>query len=508
MGKIKTLVHLAKTAEKLKKEGKKIVLCHGVFDLIHPGHIRHLQSAKRLGDILLVTITADQYVKKGPGRPIFRQELRAEVLAAIRDVDFVSVIPSESAIEAIKRIRPDFYVKGPDYKTRRIHTNVPRKLTSEEEAVQSVGGKLIFTQDDVIFSSSKLINDYLDVYPPATRTFLENFKKKYGIDYVIDALSTLSKMKVLIIGDAIIDQYHYCIPLGKSSKEPIMVHRYVSEESFAGGAIATANHVSSLVKDVTLLTVLGKRRSYEQFIRRRLKSGVRAKFFYRPREETIVKRRFLDYYSRQKLFQVTIINDNDIPVVTENQIVRALRADLDNYDLVIVNDFGHGMLTKRLVKLLVSKAKYLALNVQANSANYGYNIVTKYPHADFVCIDEQEIRLATHDKNSPLEKLLKIVFRRMKCSFMIVTRGANGSLSYDTESGLVTTPSLTRKVVDRVGAGDALFAVSSPCVYAKLPHSVVTFLGNIAGALQVQEIGNKKPVEMVDITKFVNRLLK
>src|SRR3990167_9197818 len=290
--KLKRLADLARIVRKLKEQGKKIVHCHGVFDLIHPGHIRHFSQAKKYGDILVVTITADAFVNKGPGRPVFKEDLRAEVLSSIEYVDYVTIVNSGSAILAINKIKPDFYVKGPDYKKRKVNPYVPQKLKSEEEAVSKWGGNLVFTED-VIFSSSQLINENLYVYPPATKMYLDNLKSKYSADFIINQLTGLRNLKILVIGDAIIDEYHYCLPTGKSSKEPVMVHQYIADETFIGGTLATANHLSGLSDKVTLLTLLGKKKSYERFIKQRLRPSITPVFFYQNNISTIIKRRYL-----------------------------------------------------------------------------------------------------------------------------------------------------------------------------------------------------------------------
>lgn len=203
-----------------------------------------------------------------------------------------------------------------------------------------------------------------------------------------------------------------------------------------------------------------------------------------------------------------MIKDDFIPEKVEKKILAYLKREINKYDMVIVNDFGHGMLTNRIIRSLCSKAKYLALNVQANSANYGFNVITKYSRADYVCIDEQELRLATHDKYSHLEKLIKRVFKKMSCRDMIVTRGAEGSISYAKDSGFIEVPSMTQKIVDRMGAGDTLFAVTSPCIYAGFDKKIVPFLGNVAGAIKVQHIGNRDAAGLAEISKFITRLLK
>jgi len=506
--KIKPLSSLSRIAHKLRSEGKVIVLCHGVFDLVYPGHIQHFASAKKHGDILIVTITADTHIKKGPGRPFFNQALRAQFLSAIEHIDYVAIVAADSGVSAIQKLQPHFYVKGPDYKDRKQKSKVPRRLDAEAQAVVDVNGKLLFTDDAVIFSSSNLINSFFEHYPPGTREYLKRIRQTYTSEEIVERLSSLGQIKVLVIGDTIIDEYVYCRPLGKSSKEPIMVHQYVEEEAFAGGVLATANHTASLVKKVQVATVLGKKSTAERFIRKHLKPNIQGHFFYEPGASTIIKRRFLDVLTKQKLFQVTYLKD-ELPVLkSEEKVSRYLLDHIKDFDLVIVNDFGHGMMSDALVQLVCKQAKYLALNVQANSANYGFNVITKYPRADFVCIDEQEIRLALHDKYGELEGLVKTMHQRMKCKTMIVTKGSKGAISYSKAEGYVQSPSVTDRVVDRVGAGDALFAIVSPCVYAGFPNELVSFIGNVAGALQVQTVGNKRPIEFADLTKYITRLLK
>ena len=505
-GKIKTLKQLIRTIEKLKKERKTIVHCHGVFDLIHPGHIRHFTTAKKYGDILVVTITADRFVKKGPERPVFNQDLRCEVLAAIGVVDFVAVIEADSAVPAIKTIKPHYYVKGSEYKTRKENANIPRKLSEEEAAVSSGGGKLIFT-DEITFSSSHLINSYLDVYTGATKLFLESFRRKYSSEKIINDLIKIRNLKILVIGDAIIDQYHYSAPIGKSTKEPITVHRYLEEESFAGGTLATANHLAAFSSNLHLVSLLGKKKSFESFILKHLNPKINVKFFYHS-GQTIIKRRFIDQYTNQKLFQISYLDEEEIGEKLAGSILRYLSKQLPKYDLVIVNDYGHGFLTKKIIRLVCRKAKYLAVNAQANSANYGFHVISKYPRADFVCIDETELRLATHERWGELTNLMKTVYKKIKCKQMLVTRGQYGSQIYSLKNGLAHVPSLTRKIVDRVGAGDALFSIAAPCAFLSFDQTLTAFLGNIAAALKIQTIGNKNPLDFKEMTKFITRLLK
>lgn len=507
--KIVTLLELSRITTRLKKAGKKIVHCHGVFDLIHPGHIYHFRSAKKYGDILVITITADKFVKKGPGRPVFNEDLRSEVLAALSCIDFVSIVNSDSALLAIEKIRPDFYVKGPDYKHRTPNPLLPRKLGTESATVEKYGGKLVFTDDEIIFSSSHLLNQHFDAYPETTKVYLDSLRESYSDSEIINKLLAISDKKILIIGDTIIDEYQYTRPLGKSSKEPVLVHIYKDGEFFAGGTLATANHVSALVKNITLVTLLGKSRSYESFIRKHLKPQITPKFFYENgTTPTIVDRRFVDQYTQQKLFQVRYMSDTVISEKVETKIFNFLKKEIPLHDAVIVNDFGHGLLSPKLIRLICRRARMLLLNVQANSANFGFNVITKYPHADFVCMDEAELRLATHDKYTDVTKLAKYISRKLNCEELVFTRGPFGAVSITKNKEVTISPALSLKVVDRVGAGDAFFAIAGVASIAQFDSRLIAFLGNIASALKLQTVGNKTPLDFKEITKFITRLLK
>jgi rfaE bifunctional protein kinase chain/domain len=453
----------------------------------------------------VVTLTRDKYVKRGPGRPVFNENLRAEMLASLVITDYVSIIDSPTAIECIKLLKPDVYAKGSDYKEK--EKDITGKIYEEETAVKSVGGKLVLTED-ITFSSSKLINDYLDVFPPRTVKYLKAIAKRYSADFIVEKLHSLKDLNVLVVGDAIIDQYHYCLPMGKSSKEPLVANRYITEEVFAGGSLATANNVGSICGNVDLITVLGQKNSFEDFIRKHLSPNVNPIFFYRPDTETIIKRRFVSEEVNRKLFEICYIKDDDIPKSEESRIIDLLQGRIKKYDLVVVSDFGHGLLTKRLIKFISKNAKYLTLNVQTNSANIGFNLVTKYPYADCVCIDEMELRFATHDKFSDLRTNIKKVYETLGCKYIITTRGSSGSLSYSKQYGFHETPAFSFRVVDAIGAGDAFFAFVAPCFAKGLTQDLVSFIGNAVGSLAVQIVCNRQPVALVDLVKFITRLLK
>src|SRR3989338_9180516 len=274
--KIKTIHELGEILDKLRKKGEKIAYCHGVFDLLHPGHLKHFEAAKKKADILVVTVTKDEYVNKGPGRPIFNQDLRADSIAALECVDFVAVNEWPTAVETIKFLKPHLYIKGRDYLKR--EDDITGKIYEEEEAVKSVGGILDFT-DEITFSSSSLINTFLTPFPKETREFYFDFKKHYSEKDVIDSLKSIANIKVLVIGDIIIDEYHYCEGMGKAQKDNIIATKFINEEIFAGGALAAANHLAGFCKDTSLLSTIGTKNDYRDFIKKHLKSNIKTNFY-------------------------------------------------------------------------------------------------------------------------------------------------------------------------------------------------------------------------------------
>lgn len=503
--KIKGLDELAGILDSLKARGKRICHCHGVFDLVHIGHIRHFEEARGFGDVLVVTITPDRYVNKGPHRPAFTESLRAEAVAALSCIDFVAVNRWPTAVETLKLLKPDFYVKGPDY--RDAAKDLSGGIVLEEEAVRSVGGKLVFT-DDITFSSSSLINRHLAAFPDELSKYLGEFSARYREEEVIGYLEGARSLKVLVIGEAIIDEYHYCETLGKAGKEPILVAKFLSSERFAGGILAVANHAAALSDSVGLVTALGEVNSQESFIRERLAPAVEPMFVYMDNAPTIVKCRYVEIYPFQKLFEICYMKGPEEYPALPKALCAQLEEVLPDYDVVIVTDYGHGLIGPEAVELLCEKARFLAVNTQLNADNRGFNTVSKYPRPDFVCISETELRLEARNRTGDIEQIVLNVAAKLDCSRILVTQGAEGCLTYSAEGGFLKVPAFTSRIVDRIGAGDAVLAVAALCVAQGAPMDLVGFIGNAVGAQAVSMVGNRKSISRVDLIKHVVSLLK
>lgn len=504
--KVKSLEGLEAVAKDARKAGLKVVLCHGVFDLVHMGHVRHLEAARREGDVLIVTTTADHLVNKGPGRPIFAGELRAEMLAALEYVDWVGISEAPSAEAILDIIKPEIYVKGSDYENP--EDDVTGNIVKERETAEKHGGRMVFTKD-ISFSSSELINKYLDVYDRPLRDFLDKHRDSGTIEAIERYLEAIKNYKVLLIGDAIIDEYQYVETMGKSPKENMIATRSLEHEVFAGGVFAAANHVAGFCAEVSIVTVLGKDDPYEELIRKNLKPNVTLTPIYRDGAPTTRKRRYIEQNYMRKLFEVYHFDDTPPDPVLEKTITEAISEHAGTADMVIAHDFGHGMLTAPSIKALYEKSKFLAVNTQTNSANLGYNLITKYAKTDFVCIDAPEAQLATGDKFSDIETIVsENLSKQINCDKFIITHGKMGCVAFDKNSGANRIPAFTKTVVDTVGAGDAFLAVSAPIVAAGAPIEIAGFIGNAAGAMKVSYVGHRKSVEKIPLMRYITTLLK
>ena len=503
--KILSLDELAQRSNVLREKGKRIVLCHGTFDLMHTGHIRYLQRAKQEGDVLLVTITADKYVNKGPGRPIFNEHLRAENLAALECVDFVTINHAVTAVEALRQIKPSVYAKGSEYSSH--ENDITGNIIREQEAVEVYGGK-VFYSDEITFSSSSLLNEHFGVFAPHTKCYLEQFRKKWPDRAIHRMVGSLADLNVLVLGDAIIDQYHYVVPLGQTGKGNVLAVQHGTEEQFAGGAIAVANHVAGFAKSVTLVAGLGNTDNYEQFIREKLQSNVTPVFSYFKDAPTVTKRRFVDS-DLSKLFEVYFFHNEPVLEDAGRATCQWLVENLLKYDVVVVADFGNGFISNQMVEILCAKSKFLAINTQINSGNRGYHVINRYPRASFVSLNEPELRLAAHNRHDSLEAVGERVAAQVDASYLAVTRGTDGVLMFDAKEKVFhEVPALSSSVIDRIGAGDAFLALSSLCLGKGLPAEVVAFVGSVAAAMAVQIVCNRKPIDLLALKKYVSTLLK
>jgi len=504
--KIKNLNDLQKIVTSLKAKGKKIVYCHGVFDLMHIGHIKHFEEAKTYGDILVVTITPDEFVQKGPNRPVFTTSLRLEALAALGVVDFVAANEWPIAVETIKVIQPNIYCKGPDYKD---HANdLTGKITEELKAINSVGGEIKYTRD-ISFSSSSLLNKFGNIYSESQKNFIQTILKDQDFNKIKSEIDDLQNLKVLVIGETIIDQYVFCEAMGKSGKEPVLVLRDLKMEQYAGGAAAIARHLSDFCGTVSLLSMQGEKKEYEGFIKDNLTKNIKPYFINKKNAPTITKKRYVDYISKSKSLGVYSINDSQMNDRNEKQMHAYLEELIPEHDLVIVSDYGHGFISPKTANYISEKSIFISLNAQINAANIGYHTMNNYRKIDCAIINETELRHELRDRESSVEVLMKQLIEALEAKNLVVTQGSGGAKLYDSKKGKFHhCPAFASRVVDKIGSGDAMLALLSCSLKRGFDADLSLFMGSLAAAQSVESVGNSIPVSKTQLLKTFSHAVK
>ncbi len=497
--------------EKIKKElndeGKTIALCHGVFDLLHPGHIIHLEQAKEMADVLVVSVTAAKYVRKGPGRPYFDDEMRMKVLAALECVDYVMLSEGYTVDDIIESIEPDIYVKGEEY--AKAEDDITGKIVEEKALVEKHGGRIGFTTGQV-FSSTKLINIAMAGLSDEVRLFMEDFKTRHTMKEIRDYADRISNLKVLVVGDVIIDKYTYCNVQGMMSKDMGYSARLSHTEEYFGGSAAIARHLATFTNHVTLMSMIGNEEEIRLRLFDELADKIRLKLTYSKKLSTIVKHRYLTRNEKReeykKIFAINNIPDDiryEADVYAEFK--RELKEKIRDFDAVFLCDFGHGLIDREIINLVQENAKYLILNCQTNSTNKGLNVITKYNRADVFTLDQQELKLAFPEFSMDERTSLKKLACHLKGNGWL-TRGSKGAYGIHVQE-IHECPAFTLSVKDTIGAGDAFFATAGIFAAAGASVEVGTFMGNIGGALGANIVGNKEAVEKINALKYASTLM-
>ncbi len=506
--KIISFENIANVVLKEKGLGNKIVQCHGTFDLIHPGHIIHFEESKGMGDKLFVTITGEKFVNKGPGRPYFNDELRIKSLAALESVDYVSIIPYPAAVEAIEAVRPDVYCKGKEYEN--VQNDVTGNMADDVRTVEATGGVIRYA-GSLVFSSTKLLHSNFTTHAPEVKSFCQSISQRYELDELRSMIDSFSDIRVLVIGDIIFDEYETVQVQGLTSKNQILSGRRLYGNQQAGGALAVYRHALEFTEGVQFVSVVGTEPWIENEIRKFVSEDndkiVRCEDF-----TSIRKLRFVEPYKDgvelNKLFSVNYINEDKISEVTEGKILDSLACMINDFDLVLVMDFGHGLMTRKIREFVQEKAPFLSLNCQTNSYNHGYNVIDRqYSRADSFSLDESEIKLSCGIKKPDFTQELANLKRALGAKYSWLTRGSVETIGIGTDGKESRCPPFEKEIIDPVGAGDAFCSIASLAAAKELPIDASTYLAQMAGAQAVRIIGNSESIKKAELLKAAQTMI-
>ncbi len=489
------------------REGKTVVLCHGTFDIVHPGHLRHLRFAKEKGNILVVSLTCDEQVQKGKDRPYITQDLRAENLAALELVDYVYIDKESTPIAALSALKPDIFIKGYEYDGQRPDAHP--KTQEEMRAVTAYGGKMIFSPGDIVFSSTTIIRT---TKPKVTLEKISAMCRTQGIGRaeILGTLAKLATAKILLVGDTIIDQYHHCTVLGSSTKTPTFSIKKDASETFIGGAAVVAQNMANFGADVRFVTLVGADADGEYVTEYLKKQQVNANLIVDSTRPTTKKEIFES--GGYKLIQIDQVDNTPLlgdPLIRVQQI---MEQQLPEVHTVVFSDFRHGLFHHESIPTFLQLAKDGGKKIVADTqvASRWGNILD-YKGADLLCATEREVRFAVGDQDCGLTSLGRRCLTDAGAQALIMKLGEKGLIAFEYPHGankeFYPIEALARDAVDTKGAGDALLSAAALALSVGAPLLTVAFLSSCAAAVRVERMGNA-PLSFDDMRQRVTELVE
>ena len=498
--KIKSLTDLLKSLKNLKN--KKIAMCHGTFDIVHPGHLRHLIYARSKADILIVSCTADKYVQKGNDRPYVPDDLRAKNLASLSFVDFVIIDHNQKPLNNLKKIKPDFFVKGFEYSNNGIH----EKTREEIKIINSYGGNILFSPGDYINSSSALlIKNKPNIFSDKILSILNN--EKISFDKIEKVFSSLKSIKIHVFGDTIVDKYSYCSLLGPTTKTPTLSLKKNEEEEFFGGAVIVAKHLRSLGANVTLTTVTGNDKYKKKLISEMKKFKIKLNLHVESNKPTTVKERF--WCEGYKMIQIDTVDNSLISENLQNDIRNQLSKDKNQ--AIIFSDFRHGIFNKFTIDIFQKSLPKNILKIADSQVSNRWGNILDFKNFDIITPNEKEARFALADQDSGVRPLGTNLFKKSGTKFLILKLSEKGLILFRKNAynprNFISLDSFVEKLKDGVGSGDALLAALVASYVVSKNIVISTFIGNIAAAACCENVGNQ-PNSIKDLQRVLDRIKK
>jgi rfaE bifunctional protein kinase chain/domain len=479
----------------------KVIMCHGTFDVVHPGHVRHLLYAKTKGDILIASLTADNHIVKANFRPYVPQDLRAINLAALEVVDFVVIDYDPTPLKNLAIIQPDFFAKGYEYSSGGVNP----KTQEEVDVLESYGGELIFTPGDIVYSSSALI----DLAPPKIATEkLMTLMEAEGVTFD-DLRATLGKFKGLkahVIGDTIVDSYTYCNMIGGMTKTPTMSVLFQKKHDFVGGAGVVAKHLKAAGAEVTFSTVLGKDKLKDFVLDDLDKSGVLINHIIDETRPTTNKNAIVA--ENYRLLKIDTLDNRAISSKNVDRLKKQIAET--QTDVVVFSDFRHGIFNRHTIPELTSAIPVGVYRVADSQVASRWGNILEFEGFDLITPNEREARFALGDQDSVVRPLALELHRRSACKTLILKLGDRGIITYRSNSPIdfrafFAIDSFVEHLVDAVGAGDAMLAYATLAMVATGNEVIASILGCMAAGVECEHDGNW-PVTPELVEKKIHRV--
>lgn len=487
-----------------RPRAKSVIMCHGTFDVVHPGHVRHLMYAREKADLLVASLTCDAHITKANFRPFVPEQLRAMNLAALEIVDYVIIDSNPTPLENLTCLQPDYFAKGYEYFKDGLHP----KTQEEVEVIESYGGEIIFTPGDVVYSSSA----FTDLAPPRLAAEkLQVLMEAEGItfDALRETLRRFDELRVHVIGDTIVDSYTYCTLIGGTAKTPTFSVKYERQVDFAGGAAVVSKHIRRAGAQVTFSTVMGDDALKEFVLKDLTGQGIECCVSVDHSRPTTQKNAIIA--GGYRMLKVDKLDNRPI----SDKVLAQLKASLasSHVDAFVFSDFRHGIFSPRTIPHLVAGLPPGALRVADSQVANRWGNILDFEGFDVITPNEREARFALGDQDSVVRPLALTLYKKAKCKILIMKLGERGAIVYrphhsDSDvRAFFTVDSFAEKVVDAVGAGDALLAYGTLALAATKSDVIAAILGSMAAAVACEHDGNI-PVAPEDVLKKLGAVEK
>lgn len=500
--KIKTVEELSKIIGAFPRK-QKVIMCHGTFDIVHPGHVRHMMYARSKADILVASLTCDAHIAKANFRPFVPEQLRALNLAALDMVDYVLIDTEPTPLRNLSLIQPDYYAKGYEYVSSGLHP----KTQEEKDVLDSYGGEIIFTPGDIVYSSSKLI----ELEPPSIAAEkLVSLLEAEGLTFA-DLRAALDKMKgvkIHVVGDTIVDSYTQTAMIGGQTKTPTMSVRYEGQRDFVGGAGIVAKHLKAAGAEVCFTTVLGPDR-WQDFVMKDLTEfGVKMNAVIDEARPTTNKNAIV--CGEYRLLKIDTLDNRVISDKIQAKFIEAIATP--GFDAIVFSDFRHGIFNRSTIPGMVQAIPDGMFRVADSQVASRWGNILEFQGFDLITPNEREARFALGDQDSVVRPLALRLFQEAHCKNLILKLGERGLLAYRERQNVekdvrsfFTVDSFADNLVDAVGSGDALLAYATLAEVVTRNPVIGAVLGSIAAAIECEFDGNI-PVTPDLVRKKISRI--
>jgi len=502
--KVTTLRVLEESSEPLDRQGD-ISLCFGLFNLLHPGHLRYFQTAKQYGTRLIVGLRGDNMLSDLERRECFPDIERATALAALELIDRVIILDSGGLEKLVGLIKPKTLVLGREFEKERSS-----EVFDAVKKLDSFGGRVVYEAGETHYATSDLLFGRQDEIEGGRSRQFKSALSGQGIDLskALSRLGSASGSKVLVIGDTIVDRYVACDPVGMSNEAPVIVVKELESKDFVGGAGIVAAHVSALGGEAHYLSVGGSDH-HAEFVRERLTDfKVMVELIEDPSRPTTSKIRYM--VENQKLFRVSRLKEHRLSRNIEDLVIDKIEQLASSIDAIIISDFVYGVITPRILEKLALVSKQQAISLYGDlQCSSQVGDISKFKDFKLLCPTEREARIALSNQDDGVEYVANLLMSETRCSNLVLKLGADGFIAYsrDTNNNFVYRqhfPALTINPVDVAGAGDSLLASIAVGLSQGLTLMEASAIGCCVAALAVRSVGNT-PVDYRAVQNFIEQ---